>query len=81
MLNYEKRKYHVIQVKSTDSGSPAKSFTKNFTIQLNDVNDRPRDVVLSNYTVAENAPVNFVIGRFSFADEDEGLSFFTFISS
>lgn len=73
-LNFENKKNHVIQIKTTDDGSPPLSFTKNMTIYLNDVNDRPRDIQLSNYTVQETAPVNHVIGKFTVSDEDNGKS-------
>ena len=52
---------------------PSLSFTKNITIFLRNVNDKPRDIRLSNYTVPETAPVNYVIGRFSASDEDKGM--------
>ena len=71
-LNFESMKSHVIQIRTTDDGSPPLSFTKNLTIYLKDVNDRPRDIRLSNYTVPETAPVNHVIGKFTVSDEDNG---------
>ena len=50
---------------------------KTFTIYLNDDNDRPRDLSLTNDTISENATTGTVIGSFTARDEDIGqkLSF------
>ena len=72
MLNYEKSPMHVIQVTTTDNGLPPLSFAKNFTVYLNNVNDRPHNIQLSKFTVPENASINYVIGSFSAVDEDPG---------
>ena len=74
-MNYEANKQHVITVTTTDNGSPPKSYQKDMTIYVRDKNDRPRNIRLSNYTVAENAPVNTIIGRFRASDEDNGQRF------
>ncbi|XP_048583508.1 protocadherin Fat 4 isoform X2 [Nematostella vectensis] len=71
-LNYENNAYHNIRVRTTDSGSPPKSFERNFNITVNNVNDKPRGLLLSNQYVKENAPINSVIGQFSARDEDNG---------
>lgn len=41
-------------------------------ITINDVNDKPRDIRLSNQKVKENAPINTVIGQLTARDEDSG---------
>ncbi|XP_065053229.1 protocadherin Fat 4-like isoform X4 [Rhopilema esculentum] len=71
-LNFEEQASHTIQVTTIDNGMPSLSFTKNITIFLRNVNDKPRDIRLSNYTVPETAPVSYVIGRFTASDEDKG---------
>lgn len=71
-LNYESSSSYVIRVRSTDSGSPSYSINASFTITLNDINDQPRDLQLSNYKVTENAAINFKIGNLSASDEDSG---------
>ena len=53
-----------------DSGSPRKSVTQTLRITVVNTNDQPRDLSLSNNTVTENAPLNFVIGTFTARDED-----------
>ena len=77
LLNYESKSSYIIRVRSADSGSPSQSVDASFSIILNDINDQPRGLKLSNYKVKENAPVNFKIGNLSATDEDRGqkLSF------
>ena len=48
------------------------SYEKDFVIDLRDVNDKPRELQLSNNKVKENATINSVIGRFTSRDEDVG---------
>ena len=63
LLNYEKRKNHIIRVKTTDNGSPQLSYEKNFRIDVRDINDVPRDLQLSNNQVKEDAKISTLIGR------------------
>ena len=76
-LNYESISSYTIKIRSVDSGSPSQSVDASFNITLNDVNDQPRGLKLSNYKVTENAPLNTVVGNLSASDEDKGqkLSF------
>lgn len=69
-LNYEKHSYHVVRVRSTDNGVPPQSVEADLTIHIIDINDRPRDLKLTNHFVKENATVNTLIGKFSASDED-----------
>ena len=77
LLNYENVLSYSIKVRSLDSGSPSQSVETSFNITLNDINDQPRALQLSNYKVTENAPLNTVVGNLSASDEDKGqkLSF------
>lgn len=63
LLNYEAQNRHVIRVKTTDDGTPQLSFEKDFSINLRDVNDKPRDLQLSSNKVKEDAKNNTLIGR------------------
>ena len=72
MLNFESASSHTIRVRSTDSGYPSQNVEALFRINVNDRNDQPRGLQLSNYKVPENAPVNFRIGNLSASDEDKG---------
>ena len=62
-MNYEAQKRYMIRVKTTDDGAPQLSFEKDFSIDLRDVNDKPRNLQLSNNKVKENAKINSLIGR------------------
>ena len=70
LLNYESQKQHTIRLRTTDNGNPPMSYEKDFVIDLRDVNDKPRELQLSNNKVKENATINSVIGRFTSRDED-----------
>ena len=72
LLNFEAQPSFNITIRTTDSGVPAKSFNQTFTIYLNDVNDRPRDLSLTNDRVPENATTGTVVGSFNARDEDRG---------
>ena len=63
LLNYEKKRSHIIRVKTTDDGSPQLSYEENFRIDVRDINDMPRDLQLSNNQIKENAKINTLIGR------------------
>jgi hypothetical protein len=67
MLNVEAKNRYDIVVQTTDSGSPPLSITNNLTIDLRDINDRPRSLDLSTKTLYENERV---VGRFTATDED-----------
>ena len=62
LLNYEAQKRYVIRVKTTDDGTPQQSFEKDLSIDLRDVNDKPRDLQLSNNKVKENANMSTLVG-------------------
>ena len=69
-LNYEKQQHYTVTVRATDNGNPPQSSEADLSINLIDVNDRPRDFKLSSHMVKENAKIGTKIGRFSATDED-----------
>jgi hypothetical protein len=71
-LNYESSKSHAIVIRSTDNGNPALSKDFTLTITVEDINDPPRNLQLSGYTLREDGPVGTVIGALSSSDEDRG---------
>ena len=71
-LDFETRPSQRITVMVRDNGSPGQFLLKNFIIFINDVNDRPHSITLSNYTVLENQPIDTLVGTFSAEDEDIG---------
>ena len=69
-LNLEEKNRCDIVVRVTDNGSPPLSIDNTITIDLTDINDRPRNLDLSSNIVYENARSETVVGRFSASDED-----------
>lgn len=59
-----------VTIRSTDNGSPQMWKEKTFTITIQDVNDPPLNLTLSNKKVMENATVNSVVGVLSAVDGD-----------
>jgi VCBS repeat-containing protein len=81
IFDYETKNSYSIRVRSTDQGGLW--FEKQFTITLTvtDVNETPTNISLSSSTVAENQPVNTIVGTFSTADPDTGNTFtYTLVS-
>ena len=71
--NYESKTSYSIRVRSTDSIG---QFTeKQFTISINNVNETPYALSLSNTSQAENTSANTTIGTFSTSDVDSGDTF------
>lgn len=67
-VNYERTTQLSIRVQTVDQGGLA--FEKVILLDVNDVNDTPTDLVLSNNTVDEQQSVGSFVGSFSTADED-----------
>ncbi|MBI5568940.1 MAG: tandem-95 repeat protein [Desulfomonile tiedjei] len=61
-----------VTVRVTDSGTPELIFDKVFTIAVDDVNETPTDISLSNTIVAENQPADTVVGTLGVTDPDIG---------
>jgi hypothetical protein len=71
--NYEVKTSYTIRVRSTDSIG---QFTeKQFTININNVNETPTALTLSNSSQAENTATGTTIGTFSTSDVDSGDTF------
>ena len=71
-LNSEEKSSYTIKVRSSDNGSPSKYLDKTFTIRIVNVNDQPRNLQLSSFTLKENSSASTVIGTLSASDEDVG---------
>jgi VCBS repeat-containing protein len=79
IFDYETKNSYSIRVRSTDQGGLW--FEKQFTLTVTDVNETPTNISLSSSTVAENQPVNTIVGTFSTADPDTGNTFtYTLVS-
>ena len=73
VFDFETKSSYNICVRVTDQGGL--SFDKNFVVTVNNVNEAPTDIFLSNVTVDENQPVNTVVGILSATDPDTGATF------
>ena len=65
LYNYESTTLNKfsITVRSTDSGSPPLSVDCRLTVDITDVNDQPRKLLLSGYTLKEGASIGTQVGR------------------
>jgi hypothetical protein len=71
--NYESKTSYSIRVRTTDSAGQI--FNKIFTINVNNVNETPFALLLSNDSQAENTATGTTIGTFSTSDVDSGDTF------
>jgi YVTN family beta-propeller protein len=69
-FDFETKSSYSIRVRSTDAGG--QSFEKQFTITINDVNDAPTDISLSNSSIDENVAAPATIGTLTASDQDAG---------
>ena len=60
-MDFETKSSYSIRVQSEDSGNQI--VVKVFTITVNDLNETPTDITLSNYTVDENDVANAAVGH------------------
>ena len=67
-INYEQKASHTIRVRAL--GSAGEEITRNFTIEVQNVNDIPTQVTLSETMISENQPAGTLIGLLSCEDED-----------
>ncbi|MDB9535207.1 DUF4347 domain-containing protein [Dolichospermum planctonicum CS-1226] len=75
VFDFEAKNSYSIRIKTTDQGGL--SFERQLTIGVNNVNEAPTDITLSNnlLTVAENQSIGTVIGDFITVDPDGGNTF------
>lgn len=74
-FDFETKSSYTICVRTTDSGSPALSFDKQFTVSVTNVNEAPSDIALSSTNVDENLPSGTSVGTLSSTDQDAGDTF------
>ena len=85
-LDYEQQSQYLIEIRSTDSGSPSLDVTKQFTIEVIDVNEEPSALSLKGTTVAENSAIGTSVGTLLAVDPDNAktnrqTSTFTLVDS
>ncbi|QNP30991.1 cadherin repeat domain-containing protein [Cylindrospermopsis curvispora] len=71
--DFETKSSYSIRVKTTDQDGL--EFEKTLGITVNNLNEAPTDIILDNFSVDENVPINTVIGAFSTTDPDAGNTF------
>ena len=72
-LDFEAAETHSVEIEVEDMAGNV--FTKSFEIAVNDANEAPTDIALSNASIDENSTAGTVIGDLSAADPDAGESF------
>ncbi len=68
LYNFEEQASYNIRVETIDSGD--ETLEKQFIITINDVNDRPTEIVLSDTAIAENQGAGALVGTFTSVDDD-----------
>ncbi len=71
--NFESKDTFNIRIRTTDQGGIW--FEKAFIITINDVNDKPTNILLSATTINENVSANASVGTLSSTDPDAGNTF------
>ncbi len=71
-FDFEAKSSYAVRVRSTDNNGGF--FEKSFLITVNDVNESPTDLLLSNSTIGEDQPVNTLVGTLSSTDPESGDS-------
>lgn len=72
-FNFESQPTQQIIVQATDSGAPAKSATRTFTVNIKNVNEPPA-ITNASFSLAEAAASGASVGKVSFGDPDSGDS-------
>ena len=70
VFDYETQGPLSIRVRTTDNGTGSLTFDKVFTITINDINDAPTDIYLSNDHIDEGLPGGVFIGTLATTDQD-----------
>lgn len=71
-LNYEGEQSHQVTIRVTDSAGNA--YNESFTVAVNNVNEAPTDISLSNAAINEGADAGTSVGTLVSSDPDSGDS-------
>ncbi|SFM64869.1 Por secretion system C-terminal sorting domain-containing protein [Flavobacterium succinicans] len=71
--DFETKSSYSVRIRTTDQGGL--TFEKAFTITINNVNEAPTDIALSNTSINENVSANSALGALSSTDPDSGNTF------
>jgi hypothetical protein len=69
-LDYETTSSYNLTVEVQDDGVGNLTNTANITININDINEPPTDIILSNMRINENAEIETIVGGFISTDQD-----------
>ncbi len=72
-FDYEAKNSYSVRIRTTDN--LGLWYEKVFTILINNVNDAPTNITLSNDTIVENRAINSLVGSFSTTDQDVANTF------
>ncbi|MDA0986133.1 MAG: Ig-like domain-containing protein [Bacteroidetes bacterium] len=75
VFNFEVKSSYTVRIRTTDNGTPGKTFDRAIPITIDNVNDTPTWITISDSSIAENEPDDIVIGTLSTTDEDANQSF------
>ena len=79
IFNHEMKDTYSIRIQTDDGNGGI--FPKEFVINIEDINDDPTAMSLSNQTVVENQSIGTLVGSFETTDEDDGDSHdYSFVS-
>jgi len=71
--NFEAQSTYNIRLRTTDQGGL--SYDKPLVVNINNVNEAPTDLSLSNTSINENVAANSTVGTFTSTDPDTGNTF------
>lgn len=74
-LDFELKNIYQLVVKIIDSGLPSISEIIQLQIVVEDLNESPTDILMTNQSLNENEGANFLIGTLETVDEDEAEFF------
>lgn len=78
VFDFETKSSYSIKVKTDDAKSG--TFEQEFTVSIDNINETPTGITLSNNSIIEEAGVGSLIGQMSAIDMDGGVYAFTFTS-
>ena len=71
--DFETQSTYSIRIETRDGDGL--SYQRQFMLTVNNLNDAPTDISLSNAAINENVPINTVVGNLSTTDQDAGNTF------
>lgn len=70
IFDYEQKPSYKVTVKATDTVNASFNYTKEFTININDLPEAPTAINISSNTIDENKVIGTVVGNITVIDQD-----------